>query len=299
MNKIDIQQTGGFPLETDTLNAMQNAYDVFNSLGSIIAPLAIVKGCEIVGNQVSNGVVYINGEVLEFRGGQAGVTVIIREETKNKNFENGENKLVYRTRYATFGSSAQTTNYPWSDFHRPMTIKEIQKRLMPVGCIVLDYYGRIEDIPSGYVLCNGENGTPDLRGMFIVGYNPDNPDYNAIGKTGGEKEVTLTVNQLPAHKHSGSTSQDGSHSHQTFVDRDEGYIGDPTSNYGVNRRRRTSDNSENYTLTRSSTTQEPTVGKTSTSGSHSHTFETNEVGGNAAHENRPPFYVLAKIMYKG
>ena len=38
---------------------------------------------------------------------------------------------------------------------------------------------------------------------------------------------------------------------------------------------------------------------TTSAGSHSHTFETNEVGGNAAHENRPPFYVLAKIMYKG
>jgi len=49
MNRINIQQTGGFPLETDTLNAMQNAYDIFNSLGNIIAPLAIVKGCEIVG----------------------------------------------------------------------------------------------------------------------------------------------------------------------------------------------------------------------------------------------------------
>ncbi|MEG0188928.1 MAG: hypothetical protein RR668_09725, partial [Algoriella sp.] len=131
MNKINVQQTGGFPLETDTLNAMQNAYDIFNSLGNIIAPLAIVKGCEIVGNTVANGVVYIDGEVLEFRGGQAGATVIIREETKSKNFENGENKVVYLTRYATFGSSVQNINYQWVDFHRPMSIKEIQKRLMP------------------------------------------------------------------------------------------------------------------------------------------------------------------------
>lgn len=276
MNRINIQQTGGFPLETDTLNAMQNAYDIFNSLGNIIAPLAIIKGCEILGNTVSNGVVYINGEVVEFRGGQAGATVIIREETQNKNFENGENKLVYRTRYATFGSSVQTTNYPWSDFHRPMTIKEIQKRLMPVGCIVLDYYGRIEDIPSGYVLCNGENGTPDLSGMFIVGYDPSNTDYNAIGKKGGLKEVTLTTEQMPKHKHNGTTSTDGAHSHEYSGVRDQG----------------------NQYFGRGSYAQ-PYQATTSNTGSHSHSFETNEVGGNVPHENRPPFFVLAKIMYKG
>ncbi|MDM1042121.1 MULTISPECIES: phage baseplate protein [Empedobacter] len=276
MNRINIQQTGGFPLETDTLNAMQNAYDIFNSLGNIIAPLAIIKGCEILGNSVANGVVYINGEVVEFRGGQAGATVIIREETQNKNFENGENKLVYRTRYATFGSSVQTTNYNWTDFHRPMSIKEIQKRLMPVGCIVLDYYGKIEDIPAGYQLCDGTNGTPDLRGMFIVGYDPENADYKTIGNTGGAKEVTLTTDQMPKHKHSGSTSTDGEHAHSyTAV------------TYGGNNNFNRGSNGQDYN------------GTTSRSGNHSHTFETNEVGGSQAHENRPPFYVLAKIMYKG
>lgn len=300
MNKIDIQQTGGFPLETDTLNAMQNAYDVFNSLGSIIAPLAIVKGCEILGNQVSNGVVYINGEVLEFRGGQAGATVIIKEETKNKNFENGENKLVYRTRYATFGSSVQTTNYSWSDFHRPMTIKEIQKRLMPVGCIVLDYYGRIEDIPSGYVLCNGENGTPDLSGMFIVGYDPENADYNAIGNKGGLKEVTLTTEQMPKHKHSGSTSDAGSHSHNMFTsDGQTNAYRVPNSASTIVPFFRDGSNANGYSLSASSNNLNPTVGITSNSGNHSHTVEITETGGNTAHENRPPFYVLAKIMYKG
>ena len=281
MNRINIQQTGGFPLETDTLNAMQNAYDIFNSLGNIIAPLAIVKGCEVVGTTVANGIVYIDGEILEFRGGQAGATVIVKEETKAKNFENGENKIVYRTRFATFGSSVQTTNYIWTDFHRPMSIKEIQKRLMPVGCIVLDYYGKTEDIPAGYQLCDGTNGTPDLRGLFVVGYDPRDADYNAIGKTGGAKEVTLTVNQLPAHKHSGTTANGGEHSHS--VERIHPYNGTNIGggfdggNNGFKR--------ENI--------------NTTSAGSHSHTFETNEVGGNTAHENRPPFFVLAKIIYKG
>ena len=55
-------------------------------------------------------------------------------------------------------------------------------------------------IPEGWALCNGENGTPDLRDRFIVG---SGLTYSN-GDVGGEAEVTLTVNQMPSHAHSGS-----------------------------------------------------------------------------------------------
>lgn len=42
---------------------------------------------------------------------------------------------------------------------------------------------------------------PDLRSRFIVGYNPNDGGYNALGKTGGAKTVTLTVEQMPKHAH--------------------------------------------------------------------------------------------------
>jgi hypothetical protein len=35
---------------------------------------------------------------------------------------------------------------------------------------------------EGWALCNGNNGTPDLKGRFIVGYDSGDTDYNAIGK---------------------------------------------------------------------------------------------------------------------
>ena len=299
MNKIDVQQTGGFPLETDTLNAMQMAYDIFNSLGNIIAPLAIVKGCDVTGNQVSNGVVYINGEILEFRGGQAGATVIIKEENKNKNFENGENKLVYRTRFATFGSSVQSTNYQWSDFHRSISIKEIEKRLVHVG-FIQDFFGDVSKIPTGWLLCNGENGTPDLRGMFIVGYDPDNADYSAIEKTGGAKEVTLTTNQMPKHKHSASSASSGEHYHNMFTnDGQTNVYKVPTNSSTIVPFFRDGSNANAYSLSASNNSLTPAVGKSSNSGAHSHAIELDEIGGDQSHENRPPFFVLAKIMYKG
>ena len=51
--------------------------------------------------------------------------------------------------------------------------------------------------PSGWAICDGQNGTPDLRDRFIVGAG----SAYSIGNTGGQNSVTLTVNQIPAHTH--------------------------------------------------------------------------------------------------
>ena len=53
-------------------------------------------------------------------------------------------------------------------------------------------------IPSGWVLCNGSNSTPDLRNRFVVGAGNS---YN-VGDTGGADSVTLSLSQIPSHNHS-------------------------------------------------------------------------------------------------
>ena len=70
---------------------------------------------------------------------------------------------------------------------------------VPTGCILL-WYGAANAIPSGFILCNGSNGTPDLRGKFVVGYHDSNGDYD-VGDTGGAETVTLTVSEMPEHAH--------------------------------------------------------------------------------------------------
>ena len=37
--------------------------------------------------------------------------------------------------------------------------------------IIVAFSGDVTNIPSGWALCDGTNGTPDLRGRFILGYN--------------------------------------------------------------------------------------------------------------------------------
>lgn len=70
-------------------------------------------------------------------------------------------------------------------------------RAMPPGGII-KWSGAIVDIPTGWALCNGSNGTPDLRDKFIVGAG----STYAVGATGGEATHTLTVDEMPAHTHS-------------------------------------------------------------------------------------------------
>lgn len=67
---------------------------------------------------------------------------------------------------------------------------------VPAGTIVI-WSGETGAIPDGWALCNGENGTPDLQGRFVLGGS----DSHALGSTGGSEEVTLTAEQMPKHVH--------------------------------------------------------------------------------------------------
>lgn len=60
-------------------------------------------------------------------------------------------------------------------------------------------------VPSGWALCDGNNGTPDLRDKFIVGSG----STYSIGNTGGAATVTLQETNLPAHTH--TIADDGTH----------------------------------------------------------------------------------------
>lgn len=72
---------------------------------------------------------------------------------------------------------------------------------IPQGVIVI-WSGSADNIPDGWALCDGTNGTPDLQGRFILGSS----DNHAVGSTGGEENVTLTVEQMPSHSHQVNTA---------------------------------------------------------------------------------------------
>ena len=67
---------------------------------------------------------------------------------------------------------------------------------VPTGMVMM-WSGAANAIPSGYVLCDGGNGTPDLRDRFIVGAG----GTYSVANTGGADSVTLTTAQIPSHTH--------------------------------------------------------------------------------------------------
>lgn len=75
---------------------------------------------------------------------------------------------------------------------------------LTVGAIIM-WSGTLSSIPEGWQLCDGTNGTPDLRGRFVMGVSSgENP-----GATGG----------ATTHTHTGSTS---SSSHSIWIDDNSG-----------------------------------------------------------------------------
>lgn len=114
-----------------------------------------------------------------------------------------------------------------------------------------------------------------------------------VGITGGEENVTLTIDQIPDHNHSGSSASGGGHTHYVSTNETGGLYGvsqlSGTNPY-IKRHAWTDNVHESYSFRGSKTT--PTVGKTNSSGSHSHTATINNAGGGQAHNNMPPYVVV-------
>ena len=85
---------------------------------------------------------------------------------------------------------------------------------VPSGAIIM-WSGSITDIPSGWTLCDGSDGAPNLQDRFVVGAG----NSYGVGGTGGSSSVSLSTSELPSHSHSVSEEGAGGFS-QTVSDSD-------------------------------------------------------------------------------
>jgi hypothetical protein len=89
--------------------------------------------------------------------------------------------------------------------------KETDNPIIPIGLIVL-WTGILEDIPTGWELCNGSNGTPDLQEKFIRGVTMgENP-----GTSGDIISHNHTYSDIPKHTHTLS-SEGTRHRHSYYL----------------------------------------------------------------------------------
>ncbi|MDR3326896.1 MAG: hypothetical protein LBT04_01990 [Prevotellaceae bacterium] len=266
-----------FPLDCEGLNYMQLNNVLLSVLGNIGGNKYIIKGCDNTTNY--EGYIFLptlaapEGELLyvEQRPETSSAsTLFIVTENVDISIQGYNYYAAYTQRHLAWGVGNEQFNF--TEFKIIKTNVQLESSLAalqaqvnliqpaPKGCIVM-WSGSIATIPTGWSLCNGNNGVaingvqiPDLRGKFIAGYNSDDSDYNTVGKTGGVKQVALTLGQIPFHSHSFTLA--------------------PANSAG-----------SNFTYAAAEKSN-------STAGSQN----TDSTGAGQAHENRPPYYTLAYII---
>ena len=133
---------------------------------------------------------------------------------------------------------------------------------IPAGGIFL-WSGSIGSIPAGYVLCNGTNGTPDLRDRFVVGAGTT----YAVNATGGSANAVVV-----SHTHAATVTDPG-HNH-TY---DYNFGGTSPNQYA--------------------TTQSNAFEVKTTSSAFTGISVTNATAGvSGTNANLPPYYALCYIM---
>jgi hypothetical protein len=146
---------------------------------------------------------------------------------------------------------------------------------VPSGGIIM-WSGSIASIPSGWYLCDGLNGTPNLRDKFVVGAGTT----YAVADTGGSPNAIVV-----SHTHTATVTDPG-HTHLSNVMDDsvtpffDPVAYSPGGSGGVNQG---IGETRNYTSRTTSNTTGITVGISTT-------------GSSATNANLPPYYALAYIM---
>lgn len=256
MRDVNFTHNGGLPFSQNVAAFMQGTYGLqFGALAGLIGDKAIVSGVELISGNVTAGWITYGGMLIPFEAGLATANVDIITSTSDLMYEDGQTKQVYTTRVAR---CVNVGGFPFSDLKRLSTYKALMDMVTPKGIISM-WSGTVP--PAGWALCDGGGSParPDLRGRFIVGYDPTDIDYNEIGVGAdlGRKMVTLTALEMPSHTH------------------------------GINEAKRSSGSSGAARVS--------DIGHAP--GDASNTLrQTQATGGGMPHENRPPYYTLAYII---
>jgi hypothetical protein len=143
--------------------------------------------------------------------------------------------------------------------------------VLPVGSIIM-WYGSLASIPTGWQLCNGSSGTPDLRDRFVVGAGSS----YAVGAIGGSKDQNVV-----AHTHTASSVvNDPGHNHTLPTS--------TTAQYGF-------DNGGAST-TDAGSIRTPTMATRAAFTGISVTTTVNSTGSSGINANLPPYHALCYIM---
>jgi microcystin-dependent protein len=195
---------------------------------------------------IGNGQQFFDNNGIPLNGGllytyQAGSTTVLTNYTDISGSIANSNPIVLDSAgrcateiWLTYGlnykfvlkTSASVTIGTYDNIYGIVGVQTAVGTTIPTGMISL-WYGSIGSVPSGWYLCDGTNGTPDLRDRFIIGAG----STYSVGATGGSANHTLTTSEMPSHTHT-ATSTDSGHTH-TFPYQNYSYTAGGTAFNGV------------------------------------------------------------------
>lgn len=220
MNNLKTTDTGGFPLKLDDFRFVNNAVlEAFKGMMSMYdvtdSHAVILSGCartSVSGTtSIAQGYISIGGEICFVPAHSYPTPSVGQNEywmidvsydtSGNKTFQSTTSHNTYEVRVGKIQVS-NTVPAGFTIYANTKNVFTLMKEgvgMFP-GIIVM-WGGSVSAIPSGWRLCDGTGGAPDLRSRFIIGYDSTNTANDTIGETGGNDEITLSVGQLPAHAH--------------------------------------------------------------------------------------------------
>ena len=168
----------------------------------------------------------------------------------------------------------------------------VSNALVPVGGIIM-WSGSIAEAEAltNWRICDGANGTPNLRVKFVMGVGSSvNTSTATQGETGGANSYTLALNQMPQHKHDVS---DSGHSH-TITDPGHAHTWS-RQDAQINAFYRPWPANNNDCVESVVNTSNETTGITGTNNGNANISESLK-GGNTAIDNRPAYFALCYII---
>jgi hypothetical protein len=251
----------------------------------------------------SNVAVYANGNVTTTVAGVGNVVVVtstganIAGTLSTSGNITGANLSVSGTTTLTGVATAPTAANGTNNTQIATTAFVIYNGV-PSGCIML-WSGSIASIPSGWYLCNGTNGTPNLMDRFVVGAGSTYPVGAAAGSADAivvsHSHAASSGGQSVNHSHSGTTSgmnRNNPHNHAVPV-----YIStvDPQqiAAQGVNTQ---FFEYGSYATGSTDINHEHAFTTGGVSADHNHAITVNSTGSSGTNANMPPYYALAYIM---
>lgn len=184
MDNISFAHPNGFPLEADaTLGFMQNNYVTSGrGLAAAFGNMTIISGLDPNGSSVTDGWIYMGGDLVFFQGGAPDTSFYIETTVVQKANENGVMYDRYYTKKAKFGTHSTLTNYSFSGLKRLhnqsifqtsfIAALSLESEVILAGCVVsYDSGTGLFDITEGLCLLNGKLiTTPSIEGVSVVQY---------------------------------------------------------------------------------------------------------------------------------